>query len=169
MADQRIAPWLTAARGYLGTREIPGARTAPIIERWLIRLRAWWQDDETPWCGVACAAFMQEGGIGILPTHWYRAKNWLNWGEELAGPALGAVVVFGREGGGHVAIVSGRSTDGRLMCIGGNQGNAVSEAPFDWSRVLGYRWPAPAPFAPLVGVSYLPVTGPAGTSSRSEA
>jgi hypothetical protein len=27
------------------------------------------------------------------------------------------------------------------MVLGGNQGNAVTVAPFDRARVLGYRWP----------------------------
>lgn len=133
--------WVSIARLDLGVREIPGAPTTPKIKEWLQRLKAWWTDDETPWCGVAVAAWMQQAGCAV-PKHWYRAKGWLNWGEELSGPTMGAVVIFERKGGGHVAIVVGRSYAGDLMCIGGNQGNAVTIAPFDHSRVISYRWPA---------------------------
>jgi hypothetical protein len=51
------------------------------------------------------------------------------------------VVVFERKGGGHVGFLVGTDERGRLMVLGGNQGNSVNVAPFDRSRVLGYRWP----------------------------
>lgn len=51
--------WLQFARSQIGVREIPGAPTAPAIAAWLNRLRAWWTDDETPWCGVFVAACQQ--------------------------------------------------------------------------------------------------------------
>jgi hypothetical protein len=38
--------------------------------------------------------------------------------------------------------VVGNDEAGRLMVLGGNQGNAVTVAPFDRARVLGYRWPS---------------------------
>ena len=133
--------WLQNARADLGLREIPGAPTAPRIAEWLSKLRAWWRDDETPWCGVAVAGWMVQSGIDALPKHWYRARGWLDWGLPLDRAFLGAIVVFEREGGGHVGIVVGRDHLGRLLVIGGNQGNAVSIAPFLPERVLGYRWP----------------------------
>jgi hypothetical protein len=50
--------------------------------------------------------------------------------------------VFSRDGGGgHIGIVMGQDAKGRLMVLGGNQGNKVSIAPFDRARVLGFRWP----------------------------
>jgi uncharacterized protein (TIGR02594 family) len=136
--------WLRLARADLGLAEIPGKDTAPTITRWLRELRAWWSDDETPWCGVAVAAWMRGAGLE-LPQHWYRAKAWLEWGYGIPGPCHGCVVVFGRQGGGHVGIVVGVAQDGRLMVLGGNQGNKVSIAPFDRFRVLGYRWPTGEP------------------------
>lgn len=132
--------WLTLARADLGVAEVPGKGTAPVISRWLLNLKAWWQDDETPWCGVAVAHWMRDSGIP-LPKHWYRAKGWLDWGVPLAKPLVGCVVVFEREGGGHVGIVVGRDQSGFLMVLGGNQGNRVSIMPFSALRVVGYRWP----------------------------
>lgn len=133
--------WLIEARKHIGLREIQGAQTAPRIRQWLADLGAWWRDDETPWCGVAVAAWMKSTGYKV-PKHWYRAKAWLDWGSALRMPAHGCVVVFERQGGGHVGLVVGETADSRLAVLGGNQGNAVSIALFDRSRVLGYRWPA---------------------------
>jgi uncharacterized protein (TIGR02594 family) len=147
--------WLTRARTFVGLREIPGKGTTPAISRWLRDLRAWWSDDETPWCGVFVAAMMRPDGHE-LPKHWYRARAWLEFGEPIAFPVIGAVVVFNggpkRPGAGHVGFVVGRDEKGRLMVLGGNQSNAVTIAPFDTNRVLGYRFPkqiASAPFANL--------------------
>lgn len=157
--------WLDSAYKYQGVKEVPGAPTAPAISGWLKRLKAWWSDDETPWCGTFVAAVMQEQCIP-LPREWYRAKSWLTWGIPLVMPTVGCVVVFDRQGGGHVAIVAGKSPDGRLMCIGGNQGNAVTVAPFDRSRVLGYRWPPTEPTPPIAS---LPLIASAAPSSSNEA
>jgi uncharacterized protein (TIGR02594 family) len=157
--------WLGSAYAYEGLREIPGAPTAPAIAGWLKRLRAWWADDETPWCGTFVAAVLQENGIAV-PAAWFRARAWLDWGTALPQPTVGCVVVFNRSGGGHVAFVVGRDHGGRLLCIGGNQSNAVSVAPFERSRVLGYRWPAGEP---MPAPQTLPLIASAAVSSTGEA
>lgn len=161
-------PWLAEARQHIGLREIPGAPTAPTIQRWLSTLGAWWTDDETPWCGVAVAAWMQSADIKP-PPNWFRARAWLDFGMPLIDPVVGCVVVFGREGGGHVGLVTGVDQRGRLLVLGGNQGNAVSEAPFERERVLGYRWP-PNQFDLLARLpDVLPIRVATGASSRNEA
>lgn len=154
--------WLTIARRDIGLREIAGAETAPKIKQWLADLGAWWRDDETPWCGVAVGAWMKAAGIA-RPKHWYRAKGWLDWGSD-CGPALGAVVVFERSGGGHVGIAVGYddATD-RVMVLGGNQGNQVSILPFDAKRVIGYRWPATERFM-AVTLPHLASAAPVSTN-----
>lgn len=157
--------WLTAARKYLGLTEIPGKQHNPTIIRWLRELKAWWSDDETPWCGTFVAVAFRESSLP-LPQHWYRARAWLEWGIPLPHPALGCVVVFARAGGGHVGFVVGEDQQGRLLVLGGNQGNRVSVAPFDKTRVLGYRWPSDAALAPRVPPPRLVSLGP---SSRNEA
>ena len=91
---------------FKGVTEIPGPRHNSKILGWLQKLRAWWADDETPWCGVFVAHCMQESGLP-LPRFWMRATDWLNWGAKLAAPVAGCVVVFQRPGGGHVGFVTG--------------------------------------------------------------
>lgn len=157
--------WLLWARGHIGLREIKGAPTAPVIAGWLKKLKAWWADDETPWCGVLVAAAMNSQSIPI-PKAWFRAKEWATWGQRLMSPCVGCVAVFERTGGGHVAIVVGKDDSGRLLCLGGNQGDAVSIAPFDRTRVIAYRWP---PGEPLPMTSALPLIASAAKSSTNEA
>lgn len=156
--------WLVIARRDVGLAETPGRSTTPTIRRWLIELGAWWQDDETPWCGVAVAAWMRQASI-MVPRHWYRARAWLDWGVPLNLPALGCVVIYARSGGGHVGLLVGQDQRGRLLTLGGNQGNRVSIAPFDRERVLGYRWPLESP-PPTHG---LPTIHASGRTSSNEA
>jgi uncharacterized protein (TIGR02594 family) len=141
--------WLTEARKHVGLRELPGAPTAPTIQRWLSSLGAWWRDDETPWCGVAVAAWMQAAGVAPLPRHWMRARAWAEWGTRLDRPMHGCVVVFERQGGGHVGLVVGQDAQGRLLVLGGNQGDAVNVRAFPRERVLAYCWPPGRDVPPL--------------------
>lgn len=159
--------WLAEARRYLGLREIPGPKHNTTIQGWLKILGAWWKDDETPWCGVFVAHCMRATGHK-LPTHWYRAKGWLDWGRKLTSPLVGCVVVLEREGGGHVFIATGIDGQGRIVGIGGNQGNAVTVAAFDAARVVGYRWPAEAP-VPSAAQAGLPLLHSGGPVSSNEA
>jgi len=159
--------WLTYARAELGTAEIPGPQTATKIREWLTSLKAWWTDDETPWCGTFVAHVMERSGIE-LPKNWFRARAWLEWGDPAPDPSLGCVVVFdggpSRPGAGHVGLVVGRDLHGRLLVLGGNQGNRVSIAPFDEGRVLGYRVPKGR-----VLLAKLPTFANSDAASRSEA
>lgn len=140
MAENKEPSWLLVARQYLGTREYPGAASNPIILRfWQLARLAGIKDDRVPWCsGFACAC-MEE--VGIRSPRSDGAKSWLTWGAPLQSPVLGCVVVLQRPGGYHVGIAVGRDRDGRLLLLGGNQGDAVSIAAFDRARVVGYRWP----------------------------
>lgn len=159
--------WLTHARKYIGTAEIPGKQHNPTIVRWLKELRGWWSDDEQPWCGTFVAAVLRESGLPVA-KHWYRARDWLNWGVTIADAVPGCVVVYERAGGGHVGFAVARDQRGRILTLGGNQGNRVSIAPFDTVRVLGYRWP-PDKFAELTAAGTLPVVKSTGASSGNEA
>lgn len=163
--------WLAAARKYIGVAEIPGKEHAPQIVRWLATLKAWWREDETPWCGVLTAACLRETGVA-LPKHWYRAKGYFGepdkpWGSPLVAPALGCIVIFERKGGGHVGFVVGKEPCGNLRVLGGNQSNRVSIASFERTRVAGYRWPPGVVLPPLHMLPTFPNT--TGKVSTNEA
>ncbi len=132
--------WITEARRYIGQREIPGVTHNPLIlQMWKAIKRSGIKDDETPWC-AAFVGFCLEN-VGIVSSRFESAKSYLTWGQQLPGPAPGCIVVLTRDGGGHVGFLEGLTIDGRLLVLGGNQGNEVNVRAFPESRVSGYRWP----------------------------
>lgn len=133
--------WLTTARSLVGTTEIVGPRHNSTILKWLDKLKAWWADDETPWCGVFVAHCMQEAGLPY-PKLYMQAKAWSDYGALLRTDRLapGAILVFGRKGGGHVGFYVGEDA-GHYYVLGGNQANAVSVMKLGKSRLLASRWP----------------------------
>lgn len=138
--------WLEHARSYLGQKEIKGPKHNPLILGWWKKINAaWFTDDETPWCGAFVGGVLAESGMKVAKNA-ASARAWLNYGHELKKPAVGCIVIFARNGGGHVGFVVGKDQKGNLMVLGGNQGDTVTIAPFAMSRVLGYRWPGVAPF-----------------------
>lgn len=137
-------PWVAEAREYIGVREIPGVNHHPlIVKMWKAIKRGGIKDDETPWC-AAFVGFCLEN-VGIVSSRYESAKSYLTWGQSLAQPVPGCIVVFTRDGGGHVGFVVGRTRDGKLRVLGGNQNNGVNIASFDTRRVSGYRWPLAVP------------------------
>lgn len=134
-------PWIKEARSLLGTAEIPGPKHNLRIVNWLRELNASWFDDETFWCGTFVAHCLHAADRSI-PKHWYRAKDYLNYGTFLKKPAYGCIAVKSRVGGGHVFFVIGELEDGSLVGLGGNQNNKVSIARFSRDSIVGYVWPA---------------------------
>lgn len=168
---QHELPWLAEARQYIGQREIKGSKHNPLILSWLQMLKAWWANDETPWCGLFTAYSLLAAGREI-PKHWYRATDYLNVGLPLDKPAYGCIVIFTRVGGGHVGFVVGTDKYGNIMVLGGNQGDAVNIKSFSPDRVSGYRWPANASGLLLKPNAYryeLPVLESDGSLSTNEA
>lgn len=137
--------WLKIARSYDGLKEIPGPRHNQTIIRWLGKLRAWWSNDETPWCGVFVAHCMQECSLPF-PKLYMRAKAWSDYGSLLRRDRLapGAILVFDRAGGGHVGFYVGEDA-GFYYVLGGNQSNAVNVMKLGKSRLVASRWPKGEP------------------------
>ena len=134
-------PWLSEARLNLGVREIGGIQNnQTIVDYWKAIHLGGVKDDETAWCAAFVGSMLE--GRGITSTRSGLARSYLAWGVPLAAPVVGCVVVFSRDGGGHVGFVVGRDAAGHLLVLGGNQGDAVCIAAFRTDRVVGYRWPA---------------------------
>ena len=57
--------WMSEANRWMGTQEVPGPQHNSKILGWLAQLKAWWRDDETPWCGVLVAYCLQASGLPI--------------------------------------------------------------------------------------------------------
>lgn len=140
--------WIREARANIGVSEKKGEEHNPLIIKWLIEIdaypkanRAWWREDETPWCGVFVAHCLGSQDRFVVP-HWYRAKAWADSDlmTKLDKPAYGSIVVFNRKGGGHVGFVVGKTKDDKLMVLGGNQGDKVGISAFNNERVIGFYW-----------------------------
>lgn len=132
--------WIVEAKRHVGLTEMKGQDNRPeILQMWKDIKRGGIQADSVPWCAAFVGACLER--VGIKSTRFEGALSYLTWGVDLTAPIYGCIVVFARTGGGHVGFVVGEDEKGRLMVLGGNQGDAVTIAPFDANRVAGYRWP----------------------------
>lgn len=126
-----------------GFKEIPGPESNQKILEWS-RVAAkypWMNDDSTtPWCGIGLAGVFYDIGMKqTIPEGAAAAISWLNCGEPCEAKR-GAVVVFPRPGGNHVAVIL--AVKGEILeCIGCNQNNAITTTNFYRSSARGYRWP----------------------------
>ncbi|MBB4154197.1 uncharacterized protein (TIGR02594 family) [Sphingomonas jinjuensis] len=163
--------WLIAARAKLGTREAAGALNNPTILGWAKRLGAKvlgiaYNADSVPWCGLFAATCMTDAGITPPPIA-LRAKSWADWQAPIRPERLapGAVLVFQREGGGHVGFYLGE-TQTHYEVLGGNQGDCVSIVRIAKSRCIARRWPRGTP---VIGGPVWIAGGPARPTSNNEA
>lgn len=144
--------WLDVARAMIGLKEVVGPQhNSRIVAMFAAAKAAWFKDDETPWCGAFVAYCMIQCGLPIPEKgEAVRAKAWASWGVS-CGPVLGAIVVFGREGGGHVGILVGQSAT-HYYVLGGNQSNQVNIMPIAKSRMVagGLRWPFGVPVSTTI-------------------
>jgi uncharacterized protein (TIGR02594 family) len=142
MADPK---WLVEAKKHLGTKEVPGSQHNSKILGWLAKLKAWWRDDETPWCGVFVAHCLRETGLPVA-DNWFRAKAWADYGSNLRSShvAPGAILVFARQGGGHVGFYVGDDA-AHYYVLGGNQANSVNVMKIAKVRCIAIRWPKGEP------------------------
>lgn len=136
-------PWMRLARLELGTAEVDGPKSNTRILGYQAYTRSGPRGDNDPWCSdFVCAMFER---VDIASTRSAAARSWQTWGHEVAVPVVGAVVVLWREtpssNKGHVGFYVGQDQAGRVLLLGGNQGNRVSVHPYRKARVLSYRWP----------------------------
>lgn len=132
--------WMATAREWIGTKEIPGPKHNPAIVKMRKALPFNFNDDDVPWCGDFVAHCIQAAGLPI-PKMYPRAMAWAEWGKPCP-PTVGAVVVFKRQGGGHVGFLVGESP-ANYYVLGGNQSDAVNIMPIAKNRLApnGIRWP----------------------------
>lgn len=159
--------WMREAYRLKGLKEIEGAKSNPTIIGWAKKLGGWiasyYTNDDIAWCGL-----FQAHCIGStlpteqLPGNPLGALNWSSFGKELKTPALGAILTFSREGGGHVGQYVGEDKDAYHV-LGGNQKNSVSVTRVAKGRLEAIRWPTTAD-APVGGRVFLTVDGQLSTN-----
>lgn len=164
--------WLAAALNDIGMKEGKGAKDNPELIADIRTVAKDYQHDATPWCAYIMSYWLVKSG--------YKASSQPGWAlsysdtkhqplVKLDGPALGAIAVKTRNGGGHVTLVAGRTKGGALACCGGNQNDEVNVSPYPESAFVGFFWPKSAPLPTKMGFWTLPVVNTAGRPVSSEA
>jgi len=161
--------WLRIARSYMGLREYRGSsHNKKILQWWKDIGLGGIKDDETAWCAAYVGGVLVEAGLPSTKSG--LARSYDKWGKKLKRPAVGSIVTFWRESPrswkGHVGFVVGKDQKGRIMCLGGNQGNATNIKAFSHARVANFVWPVNTPYNPNYN---LPIVRSDGTVSRNEA
>ena len=136
-------PWMETADLLRGIKEDTSSKSNQTILKWaeLVAdgVERDYTTDATPWCGLFVAFCMQDNGLE--PVHqplW--AQNWNKYGDKLKEPCYGAIMVFVRNGGGHVGFYVSEDTS-YYHILGGNQSDQVNVTRVAKGRCIGYRWP----------------------------
>lgn len=90
------------------------------------------------WCGAFMDMVLKHtghAGGGNL------ASAYARYGTRVAGPTVGAIAVMGRNGGGHVGVVSGIDPNGNPIVVSGNHNHTVAESVYPRSRIYAYVMP----------------------------
>lgn len=93
----------------------------------------------TAWCAAWVNATLAQAGFEGTGSN--MARSFLDWGQPVATPQRGDIVVLerGEPPFGHVGFFDGYNDDGTIRILGGNQGDAVNVSGYDPGRVLGFR------------------------------
>lgn len=136
--DREPAPkMLRAALDLYGVKETIGEADNPIILDWAkeCEIRGY-NHDSIAWCGLFMAVIAKRSGKP-MPENPLWARNWAAWGED-SPKELGAVLVFTRNGGGHVGLYIGEDAD-CYHVLGGNQSDRVCIARLRKDRLIACR------------------------------
>lgn len=134
---------LEAAGAYLGLQEWPGAKQNPEILKLFATVgHDQVRDDETAWCAAFVGAVL--ASLGLPHTGKLNARSYMGYGQgvEPQDARPGDIVVLWRGSRaswqGHVAFFV-RFEGNSVILRGGNQGNAVTDAPYPIDRILAIR------------------------------
>lgn len=144
-----LPSWLVRARGNLGVHEGDGIHSNPTVLRFFLEVGHGEvkNDHATPWCGAFVGAMLHEDGKPVTATPLW-ALSWKDYGQRLAGPAVGAIGVKRRNGGGHVFFVVGWDAH-NVYALGGNQNDRVCIERISRAAIDAYRWPPGVPLPAL--------------------
>lgn len=137
------------AERFVGTKEVAGHTSNPLVLAMLRLDNDWPLDDEVPWCSAflnfLCWLLRLPRSKSLL------ARSWLDVGRAISlSQATKAfdIVVFARGGttldpndrksAGHVGIFAGW-TGNQVTVLGGNQGDQVCIRSFPTSQVISVR------------------------------
>lgn len=141
LGDEPGPKMIVEARALIGVHETVGADDNPDILAWAkeTKLDGVYKHDATAWCGLFMAVVAQRAGKVVPPGPLW-AKNWRKFGQGVGAPMLGDVLVFSRDGGGHVALYVGEDATA-FHILGGNQRDQVSIVRKARSECIAARRP----------------------------
>ena len=130
-----------------GTTEVVGRGSNKTILDWRDTLNqsgvkiTGYSDDDIPWCGlfIAFVTFLRGSAAEVVEGPLW-AQNWKHYGKPADKASLGDILVFVRNGGGHVGIYIGEDID-CYHVLGGNQSNKVCITRIQKSRCIAVRRP----------------------------
>lgn len=132
---------LLTALSLYGTKETLGAGNTRAIMAWANyvggNVESVYRADSIPWCGLFMA-YVAKINEKALPASPLWARAWASWGTRSPQAELGDVLVFVRNGGGHVGLYVGEDNTAYHV-LGGNQGDAVSIVRIAKSRCIAVR------------------------------
>lgn len=95
-----------------------------------------------PWCAGFVSYCCKKAGLNV--PYLLGAKSFLKYGQGVSDPKPGDIIVFSRQGGGHVGIVE-KVTEDSIVTIEGNTGEypsvvkRISYQKGKMSNLLAYR------------------------------
>lgn len=130
---------LLEAIKLFGVTETLGVRDNPVILDWAkeVGVNKVYSHDSIPWCGLFLAVVAKRAGKPVAASPLW-ALSWARWGDEGGQPELGDVLVFTREGGGHVGIYVGEDVTAYHV-LGGNTSDKVTIARIEKHRLYACR------------------------------
>lgn len=126
-----------------GTLETPGTANNKKIIAWAAEINKKVQDaykaDSIPWCGLFVGVIVKRAGYNVVTDPLW-ALNWGTFGNRVDKDkaAFGDVLVFVRNGGGHVAFYIGEDAT-TYYVLGGNQSDSVNITRIAKNRLYAVR------------------------------
>ena len=134
---------LLEALRHFGTQEFKGDLDNPIILGWAKELGGetaeFYKHDSIPWCGLFMGIVAKRSGYEP-PKYPLLALNWASFGTPVKLAKLGYVLVFMRNGGGHVGLYVGEDKFAYHV-LGGNQHDMVDISRIDKRRLYSINRP----------------------------
>jgi uncharacterized protein (TIGR02594 family) len=136
---------IVEALKLFGVHEVLGSGSNKTILEWRDELNQngvkidGYSDDDIPWCGLfAAIVTFRAGKKPVGEPLW--ARNWANFGKETPDAGLGDILVFVRDGGGHVGFYVAEDED-CYHVLGGNQSDQVCITRVRKGRCVARRRP----------------------------
>ena len=105
-----------------------------------------YKSDASHWCSLFVNWCAEQADLER--SYSLGARSWLRVGIPVTQPEPGDIVIFWRVAKdswqGHVGIFNGYARNGRIYCLGGNQGDQVSISARTEDNLLGFRRLSPA-------------------------